>query len=146
MLGNISKLLIATLAITSYAHAENAELAKRIERIENGLLLPVAVRGVPNQTMKLSDRMQALKVPGLSIAVIDHGAIEWARAYGVMDNTSTKPVTTDTLFQVASLSKPVAAVVTMRLAGSEKLSLDDDVNRHLRQWKLPDSALAHSKQ
>src|SRR5688572_28069357 len=44
-------------------------------------------------------------VPGVSVAVIKDFKIEWARGYGVMDASTNTPVTTDTLFQAASISK-----------------------------------------
>jgi CubicO group peptidase (beta-lactamase class C family) len=46
---------------------------------------------------------------------------------------------TDTLFQAASISKPVAALVTLRLVAQDRLSLDVDVNEYLRSWRLPNA-------
>ena len=51
-------------------------------------------------------------------------------------------MTPDTLFQAASLSKPVAAMVALRLVELGALSLDEDVNLKLRSWKVPASAAA----
>jgi CubicO group peptidase (beta-lactamase class C family) len=84
----------------------------------------------------LADRMAALHVPGVSIAVIHDGKIEWARGFGVT-RVGGPPVTPDTLFQAASISKPVAAMAVLRLVQSGKLSLDTDVNQYLKTWKLP---------
>ena len=53
---------------------------------------------------------------------------------------SKKPVTPDTLFQAASISKPVAALAALRLVQDGKLNLDEDVNIKLRTWKVPDNA------
>lgn len=124
------------------AQAQGVELTARIERVENGLLEPVAVRGQPARSMRLKDRMRALQVPGVSIAVINRGAIEWARAYGLADAGTGRAVTADTLFQVASLGKPVAAAITMRLSASGNLDLDEDVNRRLRHWQVPGALTA----
>ena len=60
-------------------------LEERIKRIENGLLPPVIIKGQPVEPMKLADRMKFYKTPGLSVAVINHGRIEWARGYGVRE-------------------------------------------------------------
>jgi CubicO group peptidase (beta-lactamase class C family) len=122
---------------TATAESSALGLNDRIARIENGLRQAVVVRGAPERTMRLADRMRALEVPGLSIAVINHGAVEWSRAYGVADVSTGRPVTTDTLFQAASISKPVTAVGLMRLAAAGELNLDEDVNRRLRDWKVP---------
>jgi CubicO group peptidase (beta-lactamase class C family) len=76
-------------------------------------------------------------VPGVSIAVIDHGRIAWTRAYGVADADSGRPVTPATLFQAASISKPVAAVAAVR----SRIDLDADVNQRLRGWHVPENPL-----
>lgn len=64
------------------------------------------------------------------------GKIEWARGYGVADASDKRPVSTDTLFQVASISKSVSAAAILRLVQQGKLGLDDDVNSRLLSWKL----------
>jgi len=98
---------------------------QKIQRIQNGV--------------KLADRMVALHVPGVSIAVIHEGKIEWARGFGVT-RLGGPPVTPDTLFQAASISKPVAAMAVLRLVQSGKLDLDTDVNQYLKTWKIPDNS------
>jgi len=136
--------LITAIAATSAVWVPHAAASPapdpHVVRIENGLREPVAVRGVPARTMRLADRMRDLHVPGVSIAFIDHGRIAWTQAYGVADARTGRPVTPATPFQVASLSKPVTAVVTMRLAGRGAFDLDEDVNRRLRTWRVPDNA------
>jgi CubicO group peptidase (beta-lactamase class C family) len=113
-------------------------LEQRIQRIQDGLLPAVLMKGAPVQTSKLADRMAALHVPGVSVAVIHDGAIEWARGFGVTKIGGT-PVTPDTLFQAASISKSVTALAVLRLVQAGKLDLDTDVNRYLKTWKVPDN-------
>lgn len=129
-------LCAAAWAVRALAEPSDMAPAARIERVENRLRHPVAVRGEAARTMALAERMRALHVPGLSVAVIDGGKLAWAHAYGVADAASGRPVTPDTLFQAASISKPVTAVLSMRLAGQGRIALDEDVNRRLRAWKL----------
>ncbi|MGJ7914490.1 serine hydrolase domain-containing protein [Massilia sp. LXY-6] len=132
-------LCAAAWAVGAPAEPADADMAAaaRIERVENGLRHPVAVRGEPARTMALAERMRALHVPGLSVAVIDGGKLAWAQAYGVADAASGRPATPDTLFQAASISKPVTAILSMRLAGQGRIGLDEDINRRLRAWRLP---------
>ena len=114
-------------------------LEERIQRVENGLQRGITVRGTPVQRMNIAERMNFYKVPGVSIAVIHEGKLEWARGYGKADVESGKPVTTETVFQAASISKPVAAMTALRLVEQGKLSLDEDVNAKLRSWKVPEN-------
>jgi CubicO group peptidase (beta-lactamase class C family) len=99
-------------------------------------LAPVLIKGGPNKTPKLSDHMTELHVPGVSIAVIHAGDLEWARGFGVT-RAGGAAVTPDTLFQAASISKPVTAMAVLHLAQSGRLDLDADVNQYLKTWKVP---------
>jgi CubicO group peptidase (beta-lactamase class C family) len=111
----------------------------RIERVETGLRPAIVLDGCSAQTHRLMDRLRFYKTPGVSIAVIDQGKIAWARGYGVREEGTEKSVTTETLFQAASISKPVAALVALRLVEQGVLGLDEDVNRKLQTWKLPEN-------
>ena len=83
------------------------------------------------------ERMGSYGVPGVSVAIVDNGQIVWSHGYGVRDVDSNEPVNAETLFQAASISKPVAAVGMMRLVEQGALDLDADVNVYLRSWKVP---------
>lgn len=83
--------------------------------------------------------MAYYKVPGLSIALVDQGELAWAKGYGVMEAGKEKEVTTETIFQAASISKPVSAMVALHLVEAGLLDLDADVNEVLRSWKVPKS-------
>ncbi len=89
--------------------------------------------------------MRFYKTPGLSIAVINNGVVEWARGYGVREAGTTNLVVPETIFQAASISKPVAAMVALRLVDEGKLDLDEDVNRKLITWKLPENEFMTEK-
>ena len=109
-----------------------------ISRVENGLLPAIIAKG-EDASMKLADRMAFHKVPGVSIAVINDAKLEWAKGYGVLESGSTRAVTAETLFQAASISKPVAAMAALALVEQGKLSLDEDVNLKLKSWHVPDN-------
>jgi CubicO group peptidase (beta-lactamase class C family) len=89
--------------------------------------------------LTLQAAMQKAGVPGLNIAVIRDFEIHWTRGYGVADVVTGAPATQDTLFQAASISKPVTAMAIMKAVQEGRFSLDDDVNRHLTSWKVPPS-------
>ena len=104
----------------------------------------VARRDAPADNGSVSDAsdvrqlMKQFNVPGVSIAVIDGFKIVATYAYGVADVETGAPVTTHTMFQAASISKPVAAMVSLKAAQNGRFSLDQDVNTILKSWKLPD--------
>jgi CubicO group peptidase (beta-lactamase class C family) len=107
-------------------------------RLQGTLVPPVLVAGEPVVRTKLLDRMAALRVPAVSIAVIHGGKIEWAEAFGVV-RLGGPPATPDTLFQAASISKTVTALAIMRLTQDGKLDLDRNVNQYLKTWKVPEN-------
>jgi CubicO group peptidase (beta-lactamase class C family) len=84
-------------------------------------------------------QMAQRHVRGLSLAIIKDGKIALARAYGVVDDSSKAPVTTSTLFQAGSISKPVSALGALHLVEAGQLSLDADVNSTLKSWKVPEN-------
>jgi CubicO group peptidase (beta-lactamase class C family) len=133
--------LVTALALLLAAPAFAADtLDERIARVENGLLPKTVIKGHAVTPAKIAERMVAAHVPGVSVAVINNGTIEWARGYGVTEAGGKQPVTTDTLFQAASISKPVAAMAALRLVEQGKLSLDKDINAYLTGWQLPQGA------
>jgi CubicO group peptidase (beta-lactamase class C family) len=112
---------------------------KHIHRIESGLLPGILINGQTVHGMKLIDRMKHYNVPGVSIAFFARNNILWTRAYGYADVSKMKAVTSETLFQAASISKPISALAVLRLVQEGKLKLDEDVNVKLRDWRLPDN-------
>ena len=91
----------------------------------------------PAPAAEVEALLKQFNVPGVSVAVIKDFAIEWARGYGIADVETGTPVTTETMFQAASMSKPVAAMASMRAVQDGKFTLDQDVNTILTSWKLP---------
>jgi CubicO group peptidase (beta-lactamase class C family) len=116
-----------------------------ISRIERGLLPAAVIHGQSLPEMKLSDRMKYYNVPGVSIAVFDKGQIMWARGYGFADVSASERVTSETLFQAASVSKSVTAFAALRLVQQGKLNLDEDVNRKLASWKVPENEFTRNE-
>jgi CubicO group peptidase (beta-lactamase class C family) len=84
-------------------------------------------------------QMRRRHIPGLSLAIIQDGAIVKAQGYGCTDQKGSRPVTADTLFQAGSVSKPIAALGALHLVEVGKLSLDADVNDVLRTWHVPEN-------
>lgn len=136
MRSTLSRMLLIVLAL-SQAAAGHAPSPSQIERVEKGLLPSVIVKGGPVWT--LQERMARYKAPGVSVAVIKDFKVEWAKGYGIKDIETREPVTTETLFQAGSISKPVAAMVALKKVEEGKIALDEDINNKLVSWKLPDN-------
>jgi CubicO group peptidase (beta-lactamase class C family) len=120
------------------------EIQKHIDHVASGLITPVVDKNDPHPAKTLTAEMAAMQVPGVSIAVIHNGAIEWAQGFGIAA-AGGAPVTAETLFQAGSISKPVAAMAALRLVQEGKVNLDADINTYLTSWKLPASEAAGGK-
>jgi CubicO group peptidase (beta-lactamase class C family) len=110
-----------------------------MDQVINGLRSPVAVQGQPPVRWTLADRMRHYHVPGVSIAVIDSGKIAWAKGFGLKEAGGTDSVTTTTIFEAGSISKPTFSLGVMRLVQDGKLDLDEDVNVKLTSWHVPNN-------
>lgn len=80
---------------------------------------------------RVPELMQAADIPGMSIALIRDGKTVWNRAFGVTNSTAKEPVTESTVFEAASLSKPVFAYAVLRLVDAGKIDLDTPLNKYL---------------
>ncbi|MGZ8456825.1 MAG: serine hydrolase domain-containing protein [Gemmatirosa sp.] len=138
----VALLAAAAVPLGAQGTPDSLAPAARVARIERDLRPPVQVRGRPIVRTTIADRMRQLNVPAMSVAVVDGGRVAWARAYGLADVASGRRATPATLFQAASMSKPVASTAALQLVAEGKLSLDGDVNAALRSWRLPTSAAA----
>jgi CubicO group peptidase (beta-lactamase class C family) len=115
------------------AASEAADVRQRISAVETGL----GPQRTGQPRSKIVDRMRALQVPGVSVAVIHGYQIECAKGYGLADRESGTAVSEDTLFQAASISKTLTALAALKLVERRTLDLNRDVNRQLKSWKVP---------
>lgn len=122
--------------IPAFSHADDSAA---MARIEAGLRPVLALAEAPVKTESLQSAMARLNVPGVSVAVIRDGKVAWTRGYGVAW-VGGPAVTPDTLFQAASVSKPVAAMAALRMVEQGKFDLEAPVETALTSWKLPAGA------
>lgn len=84
-------------------------------------------------------------VPGVSVAMVIDGEPVWAGGFGVADVETGARVTADTVFEIASVTKPVTAWVILKLAEEGRIDLDAPIETYLDGWTLPPSGFDHSK-
>jgi CubicO group peptidase (beta-lactamase class C family) len=94
-----------------------------------------AIANLENSLPKL---MEDAKVPGLSIAIVRNVKLEWRRAFGCTDSAAKTPATVDTIFEAASMSKPVFAYAVMKLAERGVIDLDTPLTKYTRERILED--------
>ena len=90
--------------------------------------VPLRADGVDDY---VKSEMERLHIPGLSLAVIKDGHLVKAAGYGLSNVETATPATPETVYKVASISKPIIATAVMLLAQEGKLSLNDTVAKYL---------------
>ena len=136
--------LVAGLALVAFpAPVASQQRGDEADAVGSPAQMQAIVEGVqtPNRqgldVLTLEEVMERFGVPGISVAVIHDFDVHWAKGYGVADVETGAAVDVETLFQAASISKPVTAMAAMVAVQEGRFALDDDVNTILRSWQLP---------
>ena len=111
---------IAPLLVTAAALASVAATPRPTEP-------PMAAR----VEAAVTTEMTRLGIPGLSVAVVTDGQLQWANGYGLADVENTVPAKVYTSYRIASLSKPITATAAMMLAEAGRLDLDAPVQKYV---------------
>lgn len=90
-------------------------------------------------------QMQRYQVPGVSVALIDNFQVAWTAGFGQRREGENSPVEAKTLFQAASISKPITAMAALVLVERGQLELDAPVNEQLKSWQIPASELTRDQ-
>ena len=85
----------------------------------------------------VNEQMKALKIPGVALAIVQDGQIQYLQGYGIADATR-RAVTPQTPFMLASVSKSFTSLAIMQLVEHKKLDLDTPVQKYLSWFQLPD--------
>lgn len=109
--------------------------------------MPIAAHIPANPSLDdfLEETFPATLQPGMAVAIVKGERIVYAKALGYADLEAMRPVTTETPFMLASVSKPFTATAVMQLYEAGAIDLDDDVNNHLpfavRNPNFPDTPI-----
>src|SRR5580693_8750094 len=128
--------LLSAIALITFTTLASGTAAERVTS--------PSVQDIQQSLRFAPGRMARYHVPGLSLACIHNGTVEWTQALGVA-RVGGEPVTPETLFQASSIGMPVTAVAVLRLVEQGKLNLDADVSQYLKSWKLPANKFTEQK-
>ncbi len=92
----------------------------------------------------VEERMTFHEVVGASVVIVDNAEIKAVLSLGHAAADVAAPVTPDSVFQIGSVSKPVAAWAILTLVDAGKLDLDEPVATYLTRWQLPPSEFDHT--
>lgn len=129
--------VLSAALVQPLAGADEPPIEQRLEQALQVMVPPVQVAGRTYRPFAVTDLMRRENVPGISVAVVEDGRIVWARGFGVADRMTGAAVTPETMFQAASISKPVAATGALALVDRGILGLDRPVNEQLTSWQVP---------
>jgi serine beta-lactamase-like protein LACTB len=85
--------------------------------------------------------MTAKKIPGVSVVVVENNAYEWSAGFGMADLENFVPATSQTLYRLASISKPITATAAMLLWQQHKLDLDAPVQKYCPSFPQKDATI-----
>lgn len=111
-------------------------LAKK-EQLENGIRKQVRFLGEPEHLDSIQKKMSQHKIPALSLALIEHGHIAWTDTYHNTQYPKERHLDCTSIFQAASLSKPVTFLAAVRMASAGKIDLDKNIQLYLKHYTLP---------
>ena len=110
--------LLAAILTTFVTHAQSLESAA-VDRI-------------------VADTMTAWQTPGMAVAIVVDDKVVLARGYGIEEVGATRPVTPDTLFEIASTTKAFTTTAMAMLVDEKKADWDDPVRKHLPWFRVAD--------
>ena len=89
--------------------------------------------------INIEERMKHYNVLGLSITLINKREICVTDNYGFLETGTNRSVTTNSIFSACSISKLLTAMLVLKLTEQGLLDLDEDINKKLVSWKVPES-------
>ncbi len=129
--------MIRALTAALLLATPNAVLAQAAPAVQHA----ASVEAIEPQLTGYFDAwMKQAHVPGLVYGVVKDGRLVLVRGLGVQDIATKKPVTADSRFRIASMSKAFTAMAILKLRDADRLSLDAPAERYvpeMRGWKYP---------
>lgn len=113
-----------------------SEALESKEALENGIRSKVKFTGEKEPLFTIEEKMVEYGIPALSLALMDSGRIHWSAVYQNPDYPLDS-LNCTTLFQGASLAKPVSFMAAVRMAAAGEIDLDENIETYLQRFELP---------
>lgn len=126
----ISRLIVSFIISLSFALSAAANVSSQVRE---------ARIDIKELDKRASQLMHQLEMVGLAVAVVEDGKMTWAKGYGEVQRDSNMPVTPDTVFRWASVSKGIAAAAVLSLEEEGYFSLAEPAKLHAESLELPAS-------
>ncbi|MCB2220614.1 MAG: beta-lactamase family protein [Bacteroidetes bacterium] len=110
---------------------------ERKTQLEEGIREQVKFLGESEALSSITNKMSEYHIPSLSLAVINQGKIEWADIYRNVNFPEAQHLNCSSIFQAASLSKPVTFLGALRMHAAGKIDLDKNIQEYLGDYVLP---------
>jgi CubicO group peptidase (beta-lactamase class C family) len=127
---------VLILASIAAAAASDGRMTTQLANPSQPEIGPPELAGIDDL---VTNEMAAIGIPGLAVAVVDDGAVVYAKGFGIADD-SGRPVTADSPFIIGSLSKSFTAMAAMQLVESGRIDLDARVQQYLPWFTDADRA------
>jgi CubicO group peptidase (beta-lactamase class C family) len=118
--------------------------APKVAQAETGVTLQKVQTALAQMDQLAAQTLKKTGVPGMAIAVVYKDQVVYLKGFGVRTAGQNQPVDADTVFQLASVSKPIAATVMARLVGEGVISWDDLVIKHDPDFEMAQPYLTHA--
>src|SRR2546423_7796108 len=128
-------LTISLAGILVPATSTSAFPPKKADQVKVSSLPTLSDRGISEIDSLLQQAIQQGTLPGVVAIVANKDRILYHSAFGLMDVGKRKPMQKDSIFRMASMTKPVTSAAVMMLKEEGKLSLDDPVSKYLPAFK-----------
>ncbi|WP_102143378.1 serine hydrolase [Mycobacterium hubeiense] len=140
----VASVLVATSLLVAGCSSESAEPKPNLSHVPPPLVpaIPLPENAVSNAVAELDGMADELMtksgIPGMAVAVVHGGKTMYAKGFGVRDVRSGEKVDADTVFQLASLSKPLSATVVAQQVGAGAIAFDTPIVEKLPWFALSD--------
>lgn len=113
------------------------ESVERKVQLEREIRAQVKFLGESGNVSSITDKMAEYNIPALSLAVIHQGKIDWADIYQNANFPEAQKLDCMSIFQAASLSKPVTFLAAQRMHSAGEINLDENIQNYLKDFVLP---------